>query len=336
MPSPTRDQLNRIVAVIYREKELHGCIVGMHADGQSTVVSEGLSPSINFGRVAVIIEMLEENSQLVNQDTRKWADASGGSPEGTPNPIILNKSVWGREAVGAGLSCGFAVVAAVGVAGSVAAEVPTAGTSTFLLVASWAGLVTAGIQCVNGVVRVGAIIANPDGNSLQRADENSVYKYSMLLVDAIGVASGIAGLGAAGKNLWAVMARQRSFAARNLTEEALKNMNRAERARVIREVLEEASQTAEGKRAIMDVAKAVSIAEKTLAREGSLSVRNASAMVKIIGEETTKRLHGNLVGIFGTLAGTAASASPGEYTGSASGSVNWLINLVDLGKGQSI
>jgi len=36
--------------------------------------------------------------------------------------------------------------------------------------------------------------------------------------------------------------------------------------------------------------------------------------------------------VLGSLAGTGASATPASLTGSASGSVNYLINLVDAGQ----
>ena len=55
----------------------------------------------------------------------------------SPPPFTANRSRLGPELVGAGLNCGLTVVAAVGVFGGAAAEVPSGGTSTFLVVMAW-------------------------------------------------------------------------------------------------------------------------------------------------------------------------------------------------------
>lgn len=225
------------------------------------------------------------------------------------------------------------VVSAVGVLGGAAAEVPSGGTSTFLVIVAWTGMITSGIQCINGLVRVGAIIANPDDNTLQRWDSNKIYSTSILIVDALGMAAAIASLPSGIKNLWAIIVRQRAFALRGLTETTLRNMNAAERAKVIRELIEAASKTPEGRAAIMAAAREADIAASTLARSSSLSVRNATKMVEIISEETARRVHSALREIVSVPVQGVVSGLPFEWVGSANGSVNWIIHLVDTGTG---
>jgi len=273
----SRQLLNAIVQKIYSFPEFHGCIIGLYGDNGCSVLEAGYTPSVNYGRVAVIIEEVVTDDPSTAANTQMWADTPGSSPAGSPNPIVVtNRSVWGREAVGAGLSCGMTIVSAVGVLGGVAAEVPSAGTSTFLVIVAWTGMITSGIQCINGLVRVGAIIANPDDNTLQRWDGNKIYSTTILIVDALGMVAAIAALPTGIENLWAIIVRQRAFALRGLTEATLRNMNAAERAKVIRELIEAASKTPEGRAAIMAAAREADIAASTLARPSSLSVRNAT------------------------------------------------------------
>ena len=152
--------------------------------------------------------------------------------------------------VGTGISCGLTIVSALGMAAGVAGEVATGGLSSFLVVASWTGLATGGLQCLNGLVRVGAAFAAPDDNSLQRWDSSLTYSSATLLVDAVGVASGVSTLPFAARNLFAALARQRAFIAKGLSLESLRAMNRIERLRAISEVFEDAAKTPEGRKVL--------------------------------------------------------------------------------------
>jgi hypothetical protein len=250
----------------------------------------------------------------------------------TPNQgaipaIVANKSRLGPELLGAGISCTLAVISAVGVLGGVAAEVPTGGASSFLVLASWAGMLTQGVQCLNGLVRVGASLAAPNDNTLERWDQEAWYANTILFADAVGVAAGIGSLPFAVRNLWAVLSRQANFAARSLTFETLRAMNRSERLNVIREVFEQAARTPEGRRALMEAAGKNQMGH-ALARPSGLSVRHAVGMAKIISDETVRRLSASLREVLGTVGGTIASGTPASLTGSASGSVNYIINLI--------
>lgn len=323
--------LNRMVNRIHSIEQLRGCVIGLYGDRQCQVLHPGYSATPDSGRIAVIIEECILDDPAILEENRQWAARPAGSPEDVPSPAIAtNRSKLGPELLGAGLSCGLTVVSAVGVLGGAAAEIPSAGTSTFLVIVAWTGLVTQGIQCVNGLVRVGAIAFDPEDNTLQRWDENDTYTNSILIVDAIGVVSTLAALPAATRNLFAIIARQRSFASRGLTLEILKRMNRAERARVIREIMDEASKTPAGRKALMEAAKEAQIGARSLERASSLSVRHANGMVRIVGEETIRRLRYSLLEVVvGGVGSVVASGTPARLTGSASGSVNWIINVID-------
>ena len=334
-------QLSKAVNVIQGMPEFKGCQIGFQgvygAGGPvSRSLFDGLTPMVNYGKIIVIIEELHVSDPATIKDTRQWANA-GSSPSGAANPVIVdNKSRLGPELVGAGLTCGLTVVAAVGVFGSAAAEVPSAGTSTFLLVVSWTGMVTAGIECANSLTRLGVISYDPKGDQLQQLDNNKIYSYSMLAVDALNVASGLASLPAGAKNLYAIIARQRGFAARGLTEASLRQMNQVQRAKVIGELVQEASKTPEGLEAIMQAAREAQVGAKSIQR-GTLSVRNATKMTSVIADETMKRLSRSLLSVLSVPAGTGVSAMPSSAVGgAATGSVNFIVNLIDAAGGTSI
>lgn len=325
--------LKQVVATIHSFSELEGCVIGFHGNGQSQVLHSGYSATANSERVIVIVEecILTEDSAVVTE-LRRWAEAHGGSPENSPNPVIVtNRSRIGPELIGAGFSCGLTIVSAFGVAGGVAGEIPTGGASTFLLVASWTGLVTQGIQCANGLVRVAAIAGNLDGNTLEQWDNNRAYSCSILLVDTVGVVTGVASLPFAARNLWAVISRQRGFLQKGLTLEVLRRMNRAERLRAISEVFEEASRTPEGRTALIKAAREAGIGPQTIQYAKELSVSRANTVVRIVSDETIRRLSASLREVISGVAGILGSATPASWSGSASGSVNWIINVVHAG-----
>jgi hypothetical protein len=245
------------------------------------------------------------------------------------NPVVIeNRSKLGPELVGAGLTCGLTIVSAIGVASSAAAEVPSAGTSTFLLVASWTGMVTSGVECLNSLTRIGVIAYDPTGSELQSLDENKLYSTTMLIVDGLNVASGVAGLPAGARNLYAILLRQRRFAAQGLTEAALRQMNQAGRAKVIAELVKDATRTPEGLQAVIVASREAGVGAKSL-QSATLSVRNATRMVGVISNETAKRLSRTLMSVLSAPAGAAGSASPSRLVGgAASGSLNYIINLV--------
>lgn len=327
LPAPV---LRQIVAEIHAIPELRGVTVGLYENGQCKVISPGFSGSPYSSRIVVILEQVEGTDDREVAELRALAQTAGTAAAPVP-AIFRNKTLLGAELVGAGVNCLFTAVAALGVVAGVAGEIPTGGASSFLVAAAWIGLGSTSLQCANGVVRVGEILARPEASTVQGWDSNSFYAMASLLVDAAGVGSGVAALPYAVRNLMAVLARQRAFVARGLTADKLRWMNRAERFRVISEVMEDAGKTPEGRQALLQAARDAQISAKTLGRSSGMSVRHAASLATIISKETTKRLVAGLTEILATAGGVAASSTPARMTGSASGSVNWAINLVDSG-----
>jgi hypothetical protein len=280
--------LQQLVNEIHSIPELNSCVIGYQGGNQSRVLHHGYPFTPAFGQCCVVIEEVVSPDAGMTKNTQRFVDRPSSVVAGNQAPQITNRSRLGRELAGAGLSCTFAAGAAVGVAGSVAAEVPTAGGSTFLLVLAWGGFITSGASCLNGLVRVGMAVSEPDGNSLQDLDGSTVYTAVTLINDGVGMAMGVGSLGVAGKNLFAVLSRQNAFTSRGLTQASLKAMNRAERGGVIREAVEQASRTPSGRKAILDAAKNSKVGERAL-QHGGMSVRNAASMTKMISEETTRR-----------------------------------------------
>jgi len=220
------DEVLAILTTLQKFPELDGCMVGYEGDGECRVLDYG-ARGRRSACLAVIIEEMPVEPD-VNAELAQIASADGTARGNANQPaLVANESRLGPELIGAGISCGLTIVSAFGVLGGAAAEVPTGGASTFLVVASWSGLTMGGIQCLNGLVRVGAIFAAPTDNTLQRWDSNLSYSMAILIVDAIGIASGVASLPFAARNLWATLARQRAFAARGLSFESLRAMKEA-------------------------------------------------------------------------------------------------------------
>ncbi|HEY2839891.1 MAG TPA: hypothetical protein VGJ26_12120 [Pirellulales bacterium] len=314
-----------IAAALRRFPELDECIIGFEGDGQSRVLDYGKTSKPNSRCVGIIIEEVEADPESDRELVKMAALKSA------PPAVLANRSRVVPELVGAGVSCALTTFSAIGVLAGVAGEIPTGGASTFLIVSAWTGLTMGGIQCLNGLVRVGTIFASPDDNTLQRWDSNLSYSMSILLVDALGVASGLASLPFAARNLWAALCRQRVFVAKGLTMDSLRVMNRAERMRAISEVFEDAAKTSEGREALVRAAREAQIGPQTFQRAAGISVRHAQSLRRIISDETVRRITASVRDVLTSVAVTGASATPASMTGSASGSINYLINLIDAG-----
>jgi hypothetical protein len=112
----------------------------------------------------------------------------------------------------------------------------------------------------------------------------------------------------------------------------LRRMNRLQRLQAISNVFAEASRTEAGTAALVTAAKEAQIGARSLQRSSGLSVKHAATLRRIIKDETITRVHASLRDAFAGIGGVAASASPSSAIGSASGSINWVINLLDGGQ----
>lgn len=324
--SVSKETLRGMVDVIHDQPELIGVAIGLYDDLQCSVVDTGVVATKAYAQVGVVIEVVKDGEESVVPTV----------PTDQPQPprSITNSSPVWTELKGAGLNCGFTVVAGVGVAASAAGEIPSAGTSTFLLVASWTGVVTSGLQCVNGLVRSVEAFRNPD--ALARWDQSTAYKWSFLIVDGIGVAAALATLPMALKNLYAVLQRSGGL----MSAEALAKLGREAKAKEIEKALAAARRNA---KSALELDKALSdaVSAKALRRiaAGSavIAARNSAAINQVISKETTRRLARGILDVISAVDTPIASAFPPSSVGSASGSVNatfgFVIHVVGLDAG---
>ncbi|MFO0850868.1 MAG: hypothetical protein U0871_20270 [Gemmataceae bacterium] len=314
----TDAQLNRIVGAVYTESELYGCMVGYQGGGSSRVLHYGMAPSVNWGRVVTVIESVDTIGPM------PAPPAATDPTDPGPPPKISNRSVFGKELLGAGLSCGLTVLSGMAVIGGAAAEVPTGGASTALVVLGWGGLVTSSIQCGNALVRVGTALADPDDNTLQRWDDNKVYSGIILAVDGAGVVFSVVSLPFAVRNLLAVLERRGGMVA----AAQLEKMTREERRKAIQKAVNEASKSPDGRKAVKEALEKAGLKPgqvgATFAGKAGNAER-AAVVSRVLTEETARRLSSSIRDVVGGFGGLAASATPSGYVASASGSLNALI-----------
>ena len=223
--------------------------------------------------VAVVIEE-------VNVDPGEAAQLSdlSQSPSGTQNlpDIVTNQSRIAPELVGAGITCGLTIASAFGVLAGAAAEVPTVGASTFLVVVAWTGLATGGIQRLNGLCGLARYSPGQKTIHCSAGTRTSSYAMAILIVDGIGVGRGGLATVSSPQSLVCSM-RQRVFVARGLSLESLRAMNRVARMRAISEVFEEAAKTPAGRAELVSAARAAEIGAPSMQRAAGISVRHADA-----------------------------------------------------------
>jgi hypothetical protein len=303
--------------------QLNGMPIIYFSNGRSTFLA-GTKSSADKGFVA--IEAVYDSAPATQKNSQAHASMKSGVPHGGPAPIVTNLSQLGPELIGLGISLAFTVVSAVGVAGGVAAEVPTGGASTVIVVASWTGLVTAGIQSANAAYRVGLILSDPHSNSLAKLDENADYSKAILIVDGLGVVSGFAALPFTVKAMWPSLKQLMKLRKITITEEAFAKMNRVERGRLVRSVLEQSKKDPAAKIHLKELAKSLGMKTATLDRDGSLSKKNAVILSQTIGKQASTKVKDAIKSYKWSAAGAGASAMPSSLVGSASGSVNYSIN----------
>jgi hypothetical protein len=329
----TDPTLRALVANIRTFPQLSGCEIGFHGNGSSRLLAPGLSTSAASVAVGIIIEGVPLADPATNGQTARLA--AGSAATAAIKPPILNKSRVNAELKGAGMSCTFALVSAVGVVGGLLSEAPSAGTSTFLVVAAWGGFLSSGVACINGLARVREVVVRPDDNSIERWENDSDYTLWMNVADAIGIASGVAGLPSSIRGVFAAASRQRAFLARGLSFGSLKAMNRVERAKALSAVVQEAARTPEGRLAITQATKEAQIGARAL--QSGVSIRQAEKLGRVLSDETIHRLLATSRDalLFGASCGASVSSS--ERLGAASGSLNlgynYVIHLMDPGRG---
>lgn len=90
-----------------------------------------------------------------------------------------------------------------------------------------------------------------------------------------------------------------------------------------------APRTPDGQKALIEAARQSGVGAKSIQSTVGLSVKNAGRMVRVVSDETIQRLKGSLMEVTGSVSGLVANGTREELRGSASGSVNWIINVID-------
>jgi hypothetical protein len=333
----SESQIRQVIAAIYSIPELNQVAVGYYGQNICRQLSPGSPSSPNYGRRAVILEETPGSGVSIRTPvapTPRPAPTGAAAPSRSEvqqggqarNTLQTNGSRVLPELIGAGLSCGFAVIAGIGVVGSAAAEIPTVGASSILAVASYIGLATSSAQCLNGVVRFQEAVRHPNSRSLAELDNQDWYKVVTFVVDAAGVASGVAGLPQASRNLMAILERRAMIPAAG----ELATMNRARRTETISNAIQQASRNPETAEAVRRaVAEAVAAAGS-----GQRSIVGARAVAAAISQETARRLHRSLMEVISGYASLPINALPSSLVGSASGSINTtggvILNVIGL------
>ena len=320
----TRTQKARIVSIFSRNWSTRGSMIEYRSlCSPAEVIYMGDHYSENYNNQIIIIEEVPSNPNSNISD---------------PN-FVSNRTHIVPELIGATLGCGLFAVSVIGVVGGAAAEVPSAGTSTAVVVAGWVGAGIGGAQCVNGGLRALEAVGNPDDNTLQRLDDNAWYTGLILAMDAAGVIIALGQLGFAGRKLWALLTKS-SSTAQQLSPEALQQMNKAERAKVIGQLITKAEQSPEGRAAVQAALAEVKASQAFINGKSGLSVARATTLLPTVEDAAYRS---NLLVLQGdlnrelaqftkqnwtTFVGTGINVLPSEYVGSASGSVNASVDYL--------
>lgn len=316
--------LREMVARIHRIPELTDCTVGFQGDGSSRLVSEPKQSHATVSKVVVVIEEIRSPEPALKAEMER--NSRMGVVQGGPGaaPLLTNRSKLLPELLGAGWNCGIMIYSGFGIVAGIGAAPVSGGTSLFLTVTAAVGFASSAIQCANGVFRVTSILSEPESTSLADLDSNEAYRNAMTLVDASGVIAGGAAMTAFVRRLWTHVPLQRAFGARNITADSLRTMNGVQRKQVLTEIFRDASRTPDGRKAMLTVVAGESNVPARVLQHAHVSVKNA----RHIHEHVIRRVSDSLKEVILNGVGIGMSATPDRWTGSASGSVNWLINVL--------
>jgi len=313
--------IQRIVEYLQSQPEIHGAQIGMHANGQSRLLSEGLSPSINYSKTVMIEEVIREEIQHIPAPRRQEQTLFGSSAE-----AYTNESHLTSESVGAGLSCGFALLSGVEMIGGVLGAAPSAGTSLTVTVAGWIGFASSSVQCSNALMRLYNIHVNPGGHDNYYLDNDPVYQRFTQWVDAVGLVSAVPGAYRAYGTIRAAMSPTLSRSLPSM--EALMAMSRAERQQAIQRAYQEVRATDEGRAAFEEAMHSSSFnahraaGSRSTAGAFTQATHTANAAVTVAA---AARIREGVKTLIITGANAATSASPSSLTGSGSGVLNAIM-----------
>lgn len=308
-----REYLKKVVLILESHPQIKGARIGFHGDGFSEVLSKGTTGTDNYNNFLILIEdaSLYPNEPIVE-----------------PREIVQNKTKLGAELKGLGLNLGFTVLSFFGIIGSAAAEVPSAGTSTFLLIASWTGFVTSGSQTVNSAVRTYQVLFDGDSNSLQIWDDDQIYSTSFLIIDALGVLSAVATIPRSVAKIYTLLQTKGGLI--SITE--FGKLSGAQRYKALAKSIKQAMNAGVTEKQLVDALKSIDPSKAHLivkqVKGYGKSKQGLEAVAKIT-DTLAKEIKGILLkptNLPSSIASPIVSGLSSEYVGTANGSVNWGIN----------
>ena len=217
MTIPSEFDVQKFLANLDQHPELKGIrVVFVSSGGAIQVIREG-PPFCAVGQKAVILREPIEQTAIQSSEAAESRDSK-----------VLS------EVLGAGLSCGAAVISWVVVITSASATPVTGGGSAFITALSFTAAGASTVQCVNGIGRVAAEVYMPE--ELDILDQEVWYQRTSMALDVISLAGAVtAGAvtirlvlklkGATGKTVTGILKGLNSKERKRLAEELIRELN---------------------------------------------------------------------------------------------------------------
>lgn len=299
--------MDGLVLAIHRQPEFAGCKVNYKKGSLVVVLHGGVIPARN-ANVCVVIE------------------PNPGEPRTSG---ISNASRVSAELNGLGLNCLMLGVSLLGMTAGAAATVGSAGLATpasgALTVLGWTGVVTGAIQTTNAAGRVAELYWHPDSNSLQQMDLVDWYSNAILAVDYVGVASSVASLPMAYRSVLNMLEQHGKL----MSIASLLALSPSRRKDAIRQALNQAASTPQGKAALQKAAAAEKLSPKILTL-GTKSKSDGGKAIRAIKAASLAQIQHDFLSITKQQIPMAHSflinMQDSSSVGTASGSLNTLGN----------
>lgn len=216
MPLPTEFNVEKFLAEIDKNPDMKGMRVVYVGSSGTRVLREG-PPYCADGMQAVILRDATEQTALQVPAAAQARDSK-----------IL------AEVLGAGLSCGAAVLGWFVVLGSAGAAPVTGGGSTFITYLAIGATGASSVQCVNGLGRVATEVYAPE--RLDVLDSEEWYQNTSIALDVLSLAGAVTAAAATvrlamtlrattGKSMTAVLKGLNRQQRKKLAEELIRSQN---------------------------------------------------------------------------------------------------------------
>ena len=214
---PSDFDVQKFLATLDGHSELKGIrVVYISRAGVIKVIREG-PPFCTIGQKAVILREPTEQTAMQRPEVAESRDSK-----------VLS------EVLGAGLSCGAAVISWIVVITSASATPVTGGGSAIITALSYSAAGASTVQCVNGIGRVAGEVYMPE--ELDILDQEVWYQRTSMALDVVSLAGAVtAGAvtirlvlklkGSTGKTVTSILKGLNSKERKRLAEELIRELN---------------------------------------------------------------------------------------------------------------